>query len=109
MAMQAGLTGAETWLVRARARFGMRDFAGAETAYRSAMERPPENAAARMELAQLVWMRTGDRAATLLIFDPPAGASLPVESLFASCMWHGAENFSGTDPRLTVAFDLVPS
>ncbi len=61
MAMQAGLNGPETWLIRARARFGMSDFAGAETAYRSAMERQPENAAARMELAQLVWMRTGDR------------------------------------------------
>ena len=107
--MQARFNGSDTWLVRARARFGMSDFAGAETAYRSAMERQPENAAARMELAQLVWMRTGERAATLLIFDPPAGASVPVESLFPLCMWHGTEKFSGTDPRLTVAFDLVPS
>ncbi|WP_291207243.1 putative 2OG-Fe(II) oxygenase [Hyphomonas sp.] len=49
----------------------------------------------------------------------PLGRDLPAEhwikpepgllALFPSYMWHGTEKFSGTDPRLTVAFDLVPS
>ncbi|MBA4175693.1 MAG: hypothetical protein C0505_03905 [Leptothrix sp. (in: Bacteria)] len=29
-------------------------------------------------------------------------------ALFPSYMWHGTEPFSGEDPRLTMAFDLVP-
>lgn len=29
--------------------------------------------------------------------------------LFPSCMWHGTVPFSGDQPRLTVAFDLVPA
>jgi tetratricopeptide (TPR) repeat protein len=79
MAMQAGLNAPETLLVRARARFGMNDFAGAEATYRAIIERQPENGAARMELAQMVWMRTGDGTATLAVFDPPAGVPVPVE------------------------------
>ena len=49
----------------------------------------------------------------------PVGRDLPAEhwikpepgllALFPSYMWHGTETFSGTDPRLTIAFDLVPS
>lgn len=61
MAQQAGLNAPETWLVRARSRFAMNDFTGAEAAYREAIARQTDNAAARMELAQLVWVRTGDR------------------------------------------------
>ncbi len=30
-------------------------------------------------------------------------------ALFPSYMWHGTERFSGDEPRLTVAFDLVPA
>jgi tetratricopeptide (TPR) repeat protein len=71
MAMQAGLDRVETWLVRARAKFGLSNFEGAEADYRAALERQPGHGAARMELAQLIWMRTGDREATLALFDPP--------------------------------------
>lgn len=71
MAQQAGLDRVETWLVRARAKFGLSDFQGAEADYRAALQRQPGNAAARMELAQLIWMRTGDREATLGLFVPP--------------------------------------
>lgn len=49
----------------------------------------------------------------------PLGADLPAEhwirpepglvALFPSYMWHGTEPFSGDDPRLTMAFDLVPA
>lgn len=49
----------------------------------------------------------------------PAGAGLAAEhwvqpkpgllALFPSYMWHGTETFSGNEPRLTIAFDLVPS
>ncbi|MEQ9505840.1 MAG: putative 2OG-Fe(II) oxygenase [Hyphomonas sp.] len=71
MAQQAGLDRVETWLVRARAKFGLGNFQGAEADYRTALQRQPDNAAGRMELAQLVWMRTGDREATLGLFEPP--------------------------------------
>lgn len=30
-------------------------------------------------------------------------------ALFPSFLWHGTEPFSGDDPRLTVAFDIVPT
>lgn len=30
-------------------------------------------------------------------------------ALFPSYMWHGTEPFSGDDPRLTMAFDLLPA
>jgi hypothetical protein len=30
-------------------------------------------------------------------------------ALFPSYMWHGTEPFGGTEPRLTIAFDLVPN
>ena len=30
-------------------------------------------------------------------------------ALFPSYMWHGTEPFSGDEPRLTIAFDLVPA
>lgn len=30
-------------------------------------------------------------------------------ALFPSYMWHGTEAFSGDEPRLTIAFDLVPA
>jgi hypothetical protein len=30
-------------------------------------------------------------------------------ALFPSYMWHGTVPFSGPDPRLTIAFDVVPA
>jgi tetratricopeptide (TPR) repeat protein len=30
-------------------------------------------------------------------------------ALFPSCLWHGTEPFAGQEPRLTVAFDVVPA
>lgn len=30
-------------------------------------------------------------------------------ALFPSCLWHGTEPFGGDQPRLTVAFDMVPA
>jgi uncharacterized protein (TIGR02466 family) len=29
--------------------------------------------------------------------------------LFPSYMWHGTESFGGDEPRLTIAFDVVPA
>lgn len=107
MAMQAGLNGPETWLVRARARFGMSDFAGAETAYRSAIECQPENAAARMELAQLFWMRTSDRAATLSIFEPPAEATVPVDSFLLYLKAQALEFMSEPEAALQLMLPVV--
>jgi hypothetical protein len=49
----------------------------------------------------------------------PSGGGLPAEhwvqpkpgllALFPSYMWHGTEPFGGTEPRLTIAFDLLPA
>src|SRR5690606_35646064 len=69
MAQQAGLNGPETWLVRARAKFGLSGFVAAEAAYASALERKHDNPAALLELSQLIWMRTCDRAQALAIVE----------------------------------------
>ncbi|MEX1252256.1 MAG: tetratricopeptide repeat protein, partial [Hyphomonas sp.] len=107
MAMQGGLDAPETWLVRARARFGMGDFGGADTAYRSAIARRPENGAARMELSQMIWMRTGERAAALSIFDPPAGAAAPVEAYLAYLKAQALEFMNEADGALRLMRPLV--
>ena len=51
-------------------------------------------------------------------FTPPMGAKLPAEHsvqprpglmvLFPSYMWHGTNPTTGDQPRLTVAFDIIP-
>lgn len=55
-----GLDRPEAYLVYARALSGLLDYEGAETAYRDVLERRSDEGIAHRELAQLVWMRTGD-------------------------------------------------
>lgn len=107
MAMQAGLHAPETLLVRARARFGMNDFGGAEAVYKAVIEHQPENGAARMELAQLIWMRSGDRAAALAVFDPPAGVPAPVETYLAYLKAQALEFMNAPAEALTLMRKLV--
>lgn len=59
-AFAAGLDAPETWLVLARALVGLERLAEAEAAFRKVLERRPQDAPALRELAQLIWMRTGD-------------------------------------------------
>ena len=55
-----GLDRPETHLVYARALAGILDLDGAENAYRKVIAKAPDHAIAHRELAQLIWMRTGD-------------------------------------------------
>ncbi|CAN5284923.1 hypothetical protein BH09PSE2_BH09PSE2_25450 [soil metagenome] len=62
-----------------------------------------------------------DRAGWIRFGEPGTPTRPPLEAehfvrpepgrlvLFPSYMWHGVTPFSGEEPRLTVAFDLVPS
>ena len=55
-----GLDRPEAYLVHARALSGLLDHERAETAYRAVLARRSDDGMAHRELAQLVWMRTGD-------------------------------------------------
>ncbi len=64
-AFAKGLDAPETWLVLARALLGTGDLQSSEDAYREVIRRRPNTVDAQAELAQLIWMRTGDvQAAT---------------------------------------------
>ncbi len=59
-AISKGLDRPETLLVYARALMGAEGFDQAEDTYRTLLSRNPDDAIAHRELAQLIWMRTGD-------------------------------------------------
>ncbi len=61
-ALAKGLDHAATWLVLGRALQRQDRFDEAEDALRRAIRRAPANAVAHADLAQLVWMRTGNAA-----------------------------------------------
>ena len=58
-----GLPTAETWRVRGRAIQGLGRYDEAEASFREALKRKPDMGAAHRDLADLIWMRTGDVAA----------------------------------------------
>lgn len=64
----------ETWLVLARVLVAQGRFDEGEAAYRQALARRPAYAEAVRDLAQLIWMQTGDAEAAL----QPFGAALAV-------------------------------
>ena len=58
------------------------------------------------------WLRFGQPGLPLaerLVAEHWIQPELGHVALFPSYMWHGTEPFSGDDPRLTMAFDLVPA
>jgi tetratricopeptide (TPR) repeat protein len=59
-AFAKGLDAPETWAVLARALQGQGRFDEAEHAYRQALRRRPDMAGVQRDLAQMIWMRTGD-------------------------------------------------
>ncbi len=75
-AFAKGLDAPETWLVMAHALEGQGRLDDAETAYRQAIQRRAGMLKAHRDLAQLIWMRTGDAGAaaaglaTMLRADP---------------------------------------
>lgn len=64
-AIALGLQAPETWLVLARALQTLRRLDEAPRAFERALELRPAYAQAHRDLAQLIWMRTGDAAAAL--------------------------------------------
>ncbi len=64
-AMDKGLNRPETQLVYARAMVGVQDFDSAEATYRDLARANAHDAVVHRELAQLIWMRTGDSGKTL--------------------------------------------
>lgn len=68
-AFAKGIDAPESWVVRAHAMQGLGRLDEAEAGYIQALQRRPAMAEAHSELAQLIWMRTGDRERTLAIVD----------------------------------------
>lgn len=66
-AFAKGIDAPESWLVLARALQGLQRFDEAQAAFIEALRRRPGSVDAHTELAQLIWMRTGDPAEAMLI------------------------------------------
>ena len=65
----------ETWLVLARALLAQDRFDEADATYRAALTRRPAYAEAVRDLAQLIWMRSGDAQAALQPFETALAAA----------------------------------
>lgn len=92
-AMAKGGDAPETWLVLARALMALSRLAEAEQAFRESLMRRPDYGDALRDLAQLLWMRDGDAAAAVAVFDPVVASGQASEALVAL--------------RATVARDIV--
>ena len=68
-AFAKGLDAPETWLVLARCEQALGRLDAADAAFRQAIRRRPDMGDAQRELAQLVWMRSGDASAALKDID----------------------------------------
>lgn len=68
-AFALGIDGALSWGVMARSRLACGDLAGAEDAYRRALQRAPGNEVIANEYADLLWMRDGDVEAGQVVLD----------------------------------------
>ncbi|MBU1348078.1 MAG: tetratricopeptide repeat protein [Alphaproteobacteria bacterium] len=68
-ALGKGGTAPETWLVLGRALQGQGRLAEAEAAFARSLSLRPQQIEARRDLAQLIWMRTGDAPAAMAPLD----------------------------------------
>lgn len=69
LAFRKGVDAPETWLIRGRALQALDKAEDAERAFREALTRRPAYADAHRDLAQQVWMLTGDKAKMLKVLD----------------------------------------
>lgn len=76
-----GLDAPELWLVWARAVTGQGRLAEGEALYAEAVKRRPTFDKAVAELAHTVWMRSGDRAETMAVFDQVFARTGPTPEL----------------------------
>lgn len=74
-ALAKGGDAPETWLVLARSLLAQDRFDAADAAFRQALARRPAYADAVRDLAQLIWMRTGDAEAAFQPFQPALAAA----------------------------------
>lgn len=94
-AMRLGLDAPETWLVSGRNYVGLEQFDRAEASYREALKRRPDYHDAHRDLAQLIWMRTGDPDAAIAPLDQ-AGMTLalaPVRAMVLEKIGRAAEGY----------------
>jgi tetratricopeptide (TPR) repeat protein len=80
-ALALGLDAPETWLVYARSLLGSGRFDAAEAAFLKAIERRPFYVEAHRELANLVWMRTGNLASAARQLDVALRARPDLQAL----------------------------
>ena len=108
-AIELGLPAAETRLVLARALQSLRRLDAAESVFEDALLRQPAYVEAHRDYAQLVWMRTGDRAKALARLDgavavDPANAELQLaRSLVLEAIGDTAEAFEAAQRALSAA------
>ncbi len=95
-AMRLGLDAPETWLVSGRNYVGLEQFDRAELSYREALKRRPDYYDAHRDLAQLIWMRTGDPDAAIAPLDQ-AGLTLalaPVRAMVLEKIGRADEGYA---------------
>ncbi|TAJ70168.1 MAG: tetratricopeptide repeat protein [Phenylobacterium sp.] len=97
-ALAAGGEAPETWLVLARALQSQNRFDDAEAAFREALRRRPDYADALRDLAQLVWMRTGDLAAATAVLPK---AVTPPQRMLRARLCEYAGDIAGAYRMLT--------
>lgn len=117
-AFSKGLNAPESWLVFGRVLSGNRDFDEAESTFRHLVQMNPVNPDAHLELAQLIWMKTGDRDQALallnetLLANPTSGPlHLARAQIYGQTGDHDTEyavlkeaaRLSGGDPLLELA------
>lgn len=85
-ALDKGGVAPETWLVLGRALQGQGRLEEAEAALRRSIELRRVQIEARRDLAQLIWMRTGDRAAAMAPFEYEAALTPPMIAIGAAAM-----------------------
>ncbi len=103
-AFAKGLNAAETWLVLAHALEAQGRLDEAEAAYGEVLRRRPEMLRAQRDLAQLIWMRTGDAdasAANLMALHRADPANPMVAAQLATVL-----RFAG---KLETAYEIVIS
>ncbi|MBS0296920.1 MAG: tetratricopeptide repeat protein [Proteobacteria bacterium] len=68
-AIAHGFDDPEAWLLAGRMAMRQGDLDKAEADFREALRRVPDHGSAHQDLAELVWMRTGDATAAMATFD----------------------------------------
>ncbi|MHB8447066.1 MAG: tetratricopeptide repeat protein [Rudaea sp.] len=112
-AFALGVDQAEAWFIAGTAAMGEGRYDDARQAFRNACERSPEYADAQRELAQLIWMETGDLTAATTMLDAALDRYPATPELLAlkAGLFLSAGDAAGALALLepaTVAVDVAP-